>query len=121
MISTPYFDDLQKLSKRTSTNRNQNNQIAFSLRKKGFSPSEINDITETECFINPREYKKKKCTRCGVYKVYVCFHPKRAKCIICERKTSKEHYKTFKHIRDARKEINDDRFTTKDKIKYGLL
>lgn len=74
MLTTPYFDKLVLIAKRTSTSRDQNNKLSESLRKSGFSTIEINQITETENFIRFRPSPKKECNGCGRIKDKQCFH-----------------------------------------------
>ena len=106
MISTPYFVKLQKIAISTSKKRCRNTYVAEILRREGFSPSEINNITETECFLKPRESKKKKCVKCGVNKTISLFKRKGLRCNVCKRAHEREIYsKSFK-LKIAKSETN---------------
>ena len=127
MISTPYFDELQIISRRTSTHRDQNNKLAAYLHNRGFSSVEINQITETENFVRFRPSKKKICTGCGVAKNYQCFYKFKntfgivAKCRICDRQDRQNNYANFEHVRKRKSIQNkENRMTSKEKIKKGI-
>ena len=107
MISTPYFDNLQKISIRTSKLRSQNNKLAHSLRRNGFSSYEINQITETESFITSRKYIRKTCSKCGVTKNKKLFiRPLDKKCSKCQKQYDKERYKSSFKLRLAKSKAN---------------
>ena len=113
MISTPYFDDLQKLSVRTAKTRSQNNYLSVDLTRFNFSKSEINEITELGNFLVSRECEKKKCTKCKRNKILAWFgKDKRRKdgldvyCKGCKSKCQakyyyKDHEKTKKRKRES--------------------
>jgi|TARA_R110000751_G_scaffold190935_1_gene296650 hypothetical protein len=66
MTTTPYFTELQKKSVRTSKLRSQNNKLAHSMGKDGFSIYEINQITETESFVLSRYSLKERLIKTGI-------------------------------------------------------
>jgi hypothetical protein len=126
MISTPYFDNLQKIADRTSKIRKDNYALGRSLSRLGFSDFEVIQITETENFLRFRPSPKKTCSSCGVEKDKQRF-PKWLNngyeisiCKVCTKKITKDNYEYSQQVKDKRQEVNKGRPTTELKRRFKI-